>query len=367
MPAFSLTGFATTYSPEWNTRFPQLPVEYFPWPDYLLAPVPKVRWLFNGLCSRALGFSFYMPGLEKRLADFSVVHTLETHNTYSFQAAKAAERYGSRLVVTVWETIPGRGESHPLRTARKRFVRQRADAFIAVTPRTARMLEAEGVPASKIHIIPMGIDQTHFRPQPVDAGLRISWKASSADFVWLCVARLVPEKGIGDLLEAFALIKASARLVLVGRGPQQKIFEKLALKRGIRDRVTFAGAYPYAQMPAIYASADALVLPSRPTDWWEEQFGYCLVEAMACGKPVVAANSGAIPEVVGSAGMLVPPQNPLKLKQAMQEMMENSTLRKTLIHDGLARAQAEFTHYGTAEKIARLYTSLAESRASNNR
>ena len=149
---FSLTAFATTYAPEWDNRL-ALPVERCFWPDTYLSSFPALRRLFNGACSRILGFSFQMRGLEDRLSGFSLVHTLETHTTYSFQAARAADRHGLPLIVTVWETIPGRGESHPLRAARKRFVRARADAFIAVTARAARMLEAEGVPADHVLLV----------------------------------------------------------------------------------------------------------------------------------------------------------------------------------------------------------------------
>ena len=356
---FSLTAFATTYSPEWNARLPQLPVDYCFWPDSLLAGFPRARWLFNGLCSRALGISFYMQGLEARLANFSIIHTLETHNTYSYQAARAAEIYGKRLLVTVWETIPGRGESHPIRKARKHYVRARADAFIAVTPRAGKMLESEGVPASKIHVIPMGIDQAHFSPQAADETLRSSWNVRPAEFVWLCVSRLVSEKGIDDLLHAFARTPGLGRLVLVGRGPDQKHYEARATQLGIREQITFAGTYPYAQMPRIYASADALVLASRPTDWWEEQFGYCLIEAMACGKPVVATRSGAIPEVVAEAGLLCEAENPAQLGQTMKTLLSDNGLRRQVTQAGLMRAKNNFTHLGTAAKLSALYTSFA--------
>jgi len=359
LPGVSLTAFCTSYAPEWDpARFPQLPVTACFWPDIYLKRFPFLRKVFNGLCSRVLGFSFHMQGLETHLQGFDIIHTLETHTTYSYQALQAATHSRSKLVVTVWETIPGRGESHPLRTTRKKKVREHADAFIAVTSRTAQMLEKEGVARDKIHVIPMGIDQTHFHPDLPDEDLRMSWHVKPGEFVWLCVARLVPEKGIEDILRAMASISRPVRLILVGRGPHEMHYQQVAMSLGIAERVVFNGSLPYALMPKVYASCDALVLASHSTAWWEEQFGYCLIEAMACGIPVVAARSGAIPEVVGDSGLLVEPQNPDALGQAMKKLMEDFSTLQAYKHKGLQRAADYYTHTVTAEKIGRVYAAL---------
>jgi glycosyltransferase involved in cell wall biosynthesis len=356
--AFSFTAFSTSYAPDWKTPPLPLNVEYCFWPDSVVAAIPPVRRLFNGLSSRLFGISFHLWGLEEKLKDFPIIHTLETHNTYSYQAARVAERYGHSLLVTVWETIPKRGESHPLRTARKQYVRNRANAFIAVTERAAQMLRTEGVPSSKIHVIPMGIDQNHFSPKPQDTALRSSWDVKPGETVWLCVARLVAEKGIEDILEAMAQGPSTWRLVIVGSGPQRAFLEKRAKKLGIQARVVFAGSFAYARMPDVYASVDALILASRPMGWWEEQFGYCLVEAMACGLPIVATRSGAIPEVIGDAGLLAIPSIPSDLARNMQLLSEGRALRHDLSELAKKRAAAEFLNVGSAQKLAALYNQL---------
>jgi glycosyltransferase involved in cell wall biosynthesis len=134
----------------------------------------------------------------------------------------------------------------------------------------------EGVPEEKIAVVKLGVDLKKFRPP--------DQKPKSATAQILFVGRAVDEKGINDLKKAIKGLKANLKIV----------------KFGTLD---------YSAMPKIYQKADLLIFPSKKTKTWEEQYGMVLVEAMASALPIVAYDSGAIKEVVGEAGILVPENN----------------------------------------------------------
>ena len=361
-PQHQLSAFVTASSPEIPQPSRVCDIHRLFWPDVWI-PAGRARWFFNGICSRMLGFSYHLRDLTKRLKGFDILHALETHNTHSYQAALARNAYGGRLVITVWETIPGRGESHPLRTARKRFVTRQADAFLAVTQRTRQMLLKEGVEDRRIHVIPMGIDLTHFNPRVHRQGYRDAWGCRSEDFVVLCVARLVPEKGVDHLIQAALSLRRENRaqplqLILAGDGPKRKVWESWVIREGAAEYIRFIGQQPYDQMPRVLASADALVLPSIPTHFWEEQFGYALVEAMAMGLAVVSTQSGAIPEVTGDAAMLVPPGSSLALAEALAGLSADASKRRAFGERGMARAALLYDSRNIAKQLEQLYVTL---------
>ena len=112
---------------------------------------------------------------------------------------------------------------------------------------------------------------------------------------------LLPEKGVDVLVRASAGLEQEWRLRFAGGG-QEDALRELARELGVADRVEFVGRLPSTQMPDFYRRLDVLALPSRTTPTWKEQFGRVLIEAMACGVPVVGSDSGEIPHVIGDAG-----------------------------------------------------------------
>jgi len=193
-PKNDITLFATTYTPQWVPRETPIAVDRCFWPDGYFAKIhSRGAWFFNGICSRILGIDHYMFGLENKLRGFDILHTYETHNTFSYQTFLAKKRYGGKLVVTVAETIPFRGESHPLRRAMKKMVVDGTDAFIAITERTRDMLLKEGIPDDKISVIPLAVDCRLFLPNAGGSNFRAQWNINQKEFVALCVARLVRE------------------------------------------------------------------------------------------------------------------------------------------------------------------------------
>lgn len=120
------------------------------------------------------------------------------------------------------------------------------------------------------------------------------------------VGRLVPEKGLLDVLDAMARCRSPVRFVLLGEGPQKPQLEARAQALGLAERVRFLPPCPPDGVARLISALDVLVLPSRTTRTWKEQFGRVIMEAHACGVPVLGSSSGSIPSVVGNGGWIVP-------------------------------------------------------------
>jgi len=236
-------------------------------------------------------------------AGTDILHSQDLGFWYSMQAAKYREELGYKLALTVWETIPFLGAYRNIRTRPyRRRVLAATDLFLATTERARAALLLEGAPADRIEVVPPGVDDELFAsvaaPDP-----------PPTEHIVVSAGRIVWEKGHQDLLRAVAALRRGAipgvdpgtpvpRVLIVGAGPEERRLRRHAAELGIEDRVELRAEVPYAEMPALYARASCLVLASLPGRFWEEQFGMVLAEAMAARLPVLAAASGAIPEVL---------------------------------------------------------------------
>lgn len=174
----------------------------------------------------------------------------------------------------------------------------------------------------------------------------------------LCASRLAPYKGIDLLLMAFARLKDAGRglrLVLCGRDQLRGRLQDYARRLGLEDEVVFAGAVSPARLRRLMDGCRFFVLPSR-----NENLPLALLEAMAAGKPVLAARVGGVPEIVtdGKDGLLAPPANVAALAAAMLRLDENSRLRARLGKAARRRSRA-FTWTNAAAAYARLYHAAA--------
>jgi glycosyltransferase involved in cell wall biosynthesis len=276
----------------------------------LMPPGPPGRLLLKAVGQRHLGLGQALGGAD-------LVHAAELGYWFSRQAARLKPRLGFKLVLTVWETLPFVEAYRNVRTRRyRREVLEATDLFLAATERAAEALALEGAAPDLIRVSPPGIDVVHFA-----AGR--GQETSRGPHLVLSIGRLVWEKGHQDVLRALALLERrgepEVRVVIVGAGPEERRLRAVARDLGLEDRVEFRGFIAHEQLPSLLARASCLVLASLPTPHWEEQFGMVLAEAMAAGLPVVAAASGAIPEVVDGYGTLVPPGDWIRLAGALLE------------------------------------------------
>ena len=141
------------------------------------------------------------------------------------------------------------------------------------------------------------------------------------------------------LLDAVAQLDG-VRLRIAGAGPDEADLRAAIAAAGLEDRVELAGSLTQEQLPDFYRGLDVLAVPSLPTPGWLEQFGRVAVEAMACGVPVVASDTGALPDVVGDAGVLVPPGDADQLAKALMSAVDDTPERDEMVRRGLERARS---------------------------
>ena len=263
-------------------------------------------------------------------------------------------RFGYRLTCFAWENLQRTSWLSPL----AHFTARRCDGAVGGSRAAAGLLRRRGV-RGPIAVLPqLGVDEppTEFRVPSFEFGAEggdsTNPKPETRNpkpFVVGYVGRLAREKGVHVLVKAVAALDR-VDLLVVGRGPEEAALRRQAEETG--RHVSFAGAVPHGEVPGLLGRMDALVLPSIGSAHWQEQFGHVLVEAMAAGVPVIGSSSGAIPEVVGDAGLLVPPGEADPLAEAIGRLAGDGGLRDELRAKGLERVRSHFTHARVAEQTA---------------
>ena len=187
-----------------------------------------------------------------------------------------------------------------------------------------------GFDGGRLHVMRNGVDLQQFEPLPT-AAMRQALGLSGGPLL-LSVGNLVAHKGHGLVLEALARLRADpawadARLLLVGAGPDAAQFKAQAQALGIADAVRWVGQVPHADLKQWYSAADVLVLASSREGWPN-----VLLEAMACGTPVVASDVGGVREIVQAspAGRVVAQRTPDAFAAALADLLANPPARATV-------------------------------------
>jgi glycosyltransferase involved in cell wall biosynthesis len=169
------------------------------------------------------------------------------------------------------------------------------------------------------------------------------------------VGRFVPEKGLSELLAALRQMPSAVHGVLIGAGPMQKELEREAEAAELRGRVHFLPTMTPEKLVEYMNCFDALALASRTTPQWKEQYGRVIGEAMACGVVVVGSDSGAIPEVIGEAGLVTREGDAAALARGLESAMFDEALRARLIPAGKKRAEEELSIRAMSRRLLEFY------------
>jgi len=301
--------------------------------------------------------------LRRCPTDFDVVHD----NQSLGYGLLAIQRAGLPVLATVHHPIAVdlRLELARATTGRRRWLWRRWYAFVGmqrrVAPRLRRIITDSGssaddvradlgVPAERLHVVPVGVDPTAFAPRPGTAPVpgRIVTTASADSAM----------KGLPDLLDALARLRVTreAHLVVVGAmkadGPTARKIRNL----GLGDAVRFISGVTEDRLVEIYNEAAVVAVPSL-----YEGFSLPAIEAQACGRPVVATTGGALPEVVGPDGetaLLVPPGDAEALAAALLRMLGDEALGARIGAAGRARVVTKWTWRHTAERTVEHYRAV---------
>jgi phosphatidylinositol alpha-1,6-mannosyltransferase len=201
----------------------------------------------------------------------------------------------------------------------------------------------------RVRIVHLGTDPQRFRPGVDPAELRRRFDLPDGGLRWLLtVARLEPHKGVDTVIKALPEVLERApdvRYAVAGAGPERDRLEQLAHKTGVADRVRFLGEVGEPDLPALYNLATLYVAASRRAERiGVEGFGIALVEASGCGLPVVAGNSGGVPDAVrdGETGFLVPPEDPAAFAEAIGRVLADRALGERLGGNGRRTVETYF-------------------------
>lgn len=217
-------------------------------------------------------------------------------------------------------------------------------------------LRQAGFPRSRpVERIFWGISTNLFRPMDKFA-FRESLRFDCEHIVGY-VGRLVPEKGLLWLLAAVRHLPADVHCLIIGSGPMRGELELWSELPSLAGRVHLLDAKPADELPRYLNCMDVLAIPSLTTVDWKEQYGRVIAEAMACGVPVVGSDSGAIPEVIDSAGFIVPEGDVAALAEALRKAIFDE-VRLRFIQQGLRRAEEELSVRAMSLRLVDFYSRI---------
>lgn len=280
--------------------------------------IHEVLFKGHGFLSHRIGpaANVSMGDLTLELVDMELIVTVEVFSSISFQASKFATLRRIPHVVICWETLRSNPVFHfPPYSHYTKFVSRMATHIIAATERARSTHIGVGVPEEHISVLYPGSDivQTENR------------KFEANRFRILFVGNIARHKGVEDLMCAFSKFLKDDKdldLLLVGAGPLSSKVCEFALKD---RRIDYLGFVSEEEKQRVLASSDVFVYPSRKKSTlfiprWEEQFGHSVVEAMHHGLPIIATQDGALPEVIGNSGEIVPERNPSELARGIKNL-----------------------------------------------
>ena len=329
-----------------------------PAPAGLALQVEKIAWPWTG---PGQFYLHWYPRLAQTLAEFrpDVIDLWEEPwGLVSAQACWLRNRLlpSARIITETEQNIDKR--LPPPFGFFRRYTLAAADYGIARSAEAAEVLRRRGY-RGVVSVVPNGVDPNAFKPLSAPQVIAARQTLGMEGFVVAYVGRLVAAKGVADLLNALLHCASDVNLLIVGDGPERPGLDARVRALALSQRVRFVGAVSPDDLPTWLGAVDALVLPSRTTAGWKEQFGRVIIEAQACRTPVIGSRSGAIPEVVGDAGLLFPEGDSAALSRCIQTLRDEPDRRAALAEAGYRRVAAQFTWTRVAERMRDIYLELA--------
>ena len=313
--------------------------------------VRKVMWPWLG---PAQNYLHWYPGLGKILRDFrpDVIDLWEEPwALVSAHACWLRNRIlpGARIVLESEQNIL-KNFAPPFRWLENYTIRN-ADYAVGRSKGVLEVLRAKGcdVPAE---VIGNAVDHSIFRPLDREECKRT---LGFSNFTVGYVGRLVERKGLMDMIDSLPFCPDDVRMVFVGDGDYRTALEERtrALKR--EEQVSFLSFRKLEELPCVMNAIDALILPSWTVPTWKEQFGRVIIEAHACGTPVIGSNSGAIPDVIGGGGLVFTERDPADLAAAIKHLKENVPRSREFGAIGRRQVAENYTWRQVAARMRTIY------------
>ncbi|MBN1219224.1 MAG: glycosyltransferase [Anaerolineae bacterium] len=288
----------------------------------------------------------------------------EPYNLATFQAMCLARSVGAKTVVFSWQNLLRRYP--PPFSLMERYVLHHADALLVGNSESGQVWQRKGY-HGPIYLIPQfGVDPAIYyrHPRPIRKErrsvikYRLARRPSQPSLAIGYVGWLIEEKGLEILLQAAQKLVGPWTIQILGEGPDRPRLEKMVQWLGLGGRVTFDQKMPTHHLPHYFSGLDVLVLPSLSRANWKEQFGRVLIEAMACDVITVGARSGAIPEVIGDAGLTFAEGSVEELRAQLQRLLDDIELREELRRKGRQRVVQNYTQAAVAQNTVKVYREI---------
>lgn len=243
----------------------------------------------------------------------------------------------------------------------EQFVYRSCAAAYPCSSEAAQVLKAKGF-RGLTSVLPLGVDPLPYNPRVLSSAERASRRADLGldGFVLGYFGRVESCKGIQVLFEAVSKLPKSLKfsLAIVGSGSYSSKLKELAQRLGISEHVHWLGEKTAGEIPRWLTLCDCVVIPSLTTTTWKEQFGRAAIEAMACGVPVVASDSGSLPEVVCDAGMTTREGDANELKECITKLIVDAALKQVLVEAGLRAVEEKYSWSRIAQQTFELYSHI---------
>ena len=300
-------------------------------------------------------FHWY-PGLEKYVRQIrpDIFHIEEEHYSFvTYQAIKLAKKYNIKCLFVTWQNIY---KKYPFPFSRiEQYNLENADYAIAGSNEVRKVLVRKGFDNKRISMVPLGADTMMFHKME---STELRSKLQLEVFTIGYLGRFVIEKGIMDLLHAVSRINNNFNLLLVGSGKLKYKIEAEGRRLGLLEKIRIVDSISSSQVPYYLNGMDCLVLPSRTTRKWKEQFGRVLTEAMSCEVPVIGSDSGEIPNVIGDCGLVFKEGDVDDLSSKITRLINNSDLAEELEKKGRQRVLDNFTQEKAARETYKIYQKM---------
>jgi glycosyltransferase involved in cell wall biosynthesis len=272
---------------------------------------------------------------------------LHTHYASSYGFVGATSGFHP-YIISVWGSdIVEFPKRSPIHRKILKYNLDHADRITATSKMLKRLTKELASSEKKVIRIPFGVDLNKFRPESI--------KNNNKGITLGVIKRLDPKYGIEYLIKAFALVEkrySNTRLLIVGDGSLRSKLKKLSSQLGCDKKIKFLGNIPHFQIPKMLNEMDIFVMPSL-----QESFGVAALEASACQLPVIASNVGGVPEVIldKKTGLLIPPQDPSAIAEAIIYLIENPDLRQKLGEFGRNFVMKNYNWHENAKRMENLY------------
>jgi len=307
---------------------------------------------------------WYTSQLAEKLDEFRPDLLFVDEEPYSLaaaQAARLANGLGCKLVIFSKENIERRLPP-PFQWMYRRTV-DRSDHIVVISEPCAKILRARGYPGP-ITVLPHGVEPAVFAPQP---GVQRPCEFPQSGATVGYAGRLDAAKGVWDLLEAAQIVAQRGApefsIVLIGGGPLRTNIAKMSEHGTTSPPLRLIEQVPHRRMPAYINALDVLVLPSRTTPRWKEQFGRVIIEALACGVPVIGSDSGHIPYLINDTGggLIFPEGDIEELADCIERLLNNPGQREALAQQGRQQVLEKYTWRRVAQILGDVLFEVAGS------